>query len=132
MAEWEDVVMGRVRCWVPLSERPDVIERLSQLPEGSDLNIIGEKGKYYLRVEEDNLVFLAEAGLGNMFIQPVEEFYPLSRVDYNIEDSIRGDCFAFPSEFEFRPKRIDPWKDREKVLRYTKILKGEQDETQKA
>lgn len=107
--------------WERLSEKPEVIKILKGLPEGSQLNFVGGPRRL-LRIEEKHLILLGEAGLGNIVAQPVEEYYALDNVSYNIEKDTKKGLLALD---DLRPiKIVDPWQDREKVERYLKILKS--------
>ena len=117
---------GMKPCWMRLNERPDIVKRLKQLPEGSKLDfcIFGPPRHFFLRIEDENLVLLTESSLGNMFTEAVEEYYPLNKVVYNIEEKHSNeDIFSLNNySWDFKPIRKTP-KD-EDFNRYCELLKN--------
>lgn len=115
-----------------LIDEPEVIEKLRELPEGSQIPNIGGLCEDYvfLRVEGKNekstLVLLIDSGLGNMCGDPVEIFYPLSELVYIREDGYPN-TIKFPSRFDFKPKKQRNWERhddyREMLKRINKIIK---------
>lgn len=113
------------KYWDPLSDHPEVVERIRKLPEGSRLNLLTNSEEYFfLRVEEDNLVLLTKGDLGNMFTDPREVFFPLDKVDYNIESGQEKDILCLPSRSHCKPKRACVFRNNENYRKYVQILEG--------
>ncbi len=112
-----------VVIWEKLSQKPQLIEELKKLPEGSRVpNFYDSKTHCFLRIEgkgkRSKLIFLVESGLKSMPNEPMIEVYPAKKIYVYLRD----DGIVLPPKSEFFPKIRHPLESgSEECKRYCKL-----------